>query len=126
MSRTLRPGGLFLFDTVNRTRKSRFALITVWQDWNVLRLADEDRETGLHSWDKFITPPELEAALWRHALAVGDLRGLSAKRNPLSLARAFVGIRRGRIHNEALAPALGFHESDDLSVSYMGWARKDG
>lgn len=124
VSRTLRPGGLFLFDTVNRTRKSRFALITVWQDWNVLGLSDEDRDTGLHSWDKFITPPELAASLSRHALVVADVRGLSAKRNPLSLARAFVGIRRGRIRNEALVPALGFHESDDLSVSYMGWARK--
>lgn len=120
VARTLTDGGVFLFDTVNRTWRSRFALITVWQDWGIGGL----REPDLHVWEKFITPAELTRRLDACGLAVRSARGISPRRNVLAMAWAFREIRRGRIRNEALAPALGLRESADLRVSYMGLARK--
>jgi len=116
-SRTLAPGGVFLFDTVNRTWRSRFALITVWQDWGLGGL----REPNVHVWEKFITPAELSGQLGARGLHLVEMRGISP-RNPFAMAWAFYGVRRGRVRNEALAPALGLHESSDLGVSYMGMA----
>jgi 2-polyprenyl-6-hydroxyphenyl methylase/3-demethylubiquinone-9 3-methyltransferase len=120
VARTLTDGGVFLFDTVNRTWRSRFALITVWQDWGIGGL----RERDVHVWENFVTPAELSRQLGACGLVVLGMRGMSPRRNPLALAWAFRQIRRGRLRTDALAPALGFRESADLGVSYMGLARK--
>lgn len=121
VARVLAPGGVFLFDTVNRTRRSRFALITVWQDWGLGGLGERD----VHVWEKFVTPGELSDALDRHGLSVGGMRGILPRRNVLALAWAFYRIRQGKIRNEGLGPALGFHEGADLGVSYMGFAGRE-
>jgi len=36
----LKPGGLFLFDTINRTRKSRLLAVKAVQEWPLTRLTD--------------------------------------------------------------------------------------
>lgn len=120
ISRVLKSEGIFLFDTVNRTARSKFILIKVWQDWGLGGL----REPNVHVWEKFIKPDELEAGLRRQGFSVRETRGMSPRRNPLALVWAMVGIRTGRIRNQAMAPALGLHETGDLGVSYMGWAVK--
>ncbi len=45
---------------------------------------------------------------------------MGPRSNPLALIRTFVRIRRGRVPNSALAEALPFQVTDDLSVSYIG------
>jgi 2-polyprenyl-6-hydroxyphenyl methylase/3-demethylubiquinone-9 3-methyltransferase len=66
----VRPGGLMIAATINRTLKS-FALAIVGAEY-VLRWLPR----GTHSWDKFVTPDELEAALERHGLRVVDETGV--------------------------------------------------
>jgi 2-polyprenyl-6-hydroxyphenyl methylase / 3-demethylubiquinone-9 3-methyltransferase len=66
----VRPGGLMITATLNRTLKS-FALAIVGAEY-VLRWLPR----GTHQWDKFVTPDELEAALERHGLAVVDETGV--------------------------------------------------
>jgi 2-polyprenyl-6-hydroxyphenyl methylase / 3-demethylubiquinone-9 3-methyltransferase len=66
----VRPGGLMITATLNRTLKS-FALAIVGAEY-VLRWLPR----GTHQWEKFITPDELEAALERHGLAVVDETGV--------------------------------------------------
>jgi len=66
----LKPGGLMLAATLNRTLKS-FALAIVGAEY-VLRWLPR----GTHRWDKFVTPNELEAALARHGLSVTDEVGV--------------------------------------------------
>src|SRR4029077_12633980 len=56
----VKPGGLMITATLNRTLKS-FALAIVGAEY-VLRWLPR----GTHRWDKFVTPNELEAALARH------------------------------------------------------------
>ena len=71
--RTLRPGGLFLFDTINRTPLARLATITVAED--VLRLLPR----GTHDPAMFIRPTELRAAMQRAGLVPGAITGLGPR-----------------------------------------------
>ncbi len=66
----VKPGGLMIAATLNRTMKS-FALAIVGAEY-VLRWLPR----GTHRWDKFVTPGELEAALVRAGLRVADERGV--------------------------------------------------
>jgi 2-polyprenyl-6-hydroxyphenyl methylase/3-demethylubiquinone-9 3-methyltransferase len=66
----VKPGGLMVAATLNRTLKS-FALAIVGAEY-VLRWLPR----GTHRWDKFVTPNELEAALTRHGLSVTDETGV--------------------------------------------------
>jgi 2-polyprenyl-6-hydroxyphenyl methylase/3-demethylubiquinone-9 3-methyltransferase len=66
----VRPGGLMIAATINRTLKS-FALAIVGAEY-VLRWLPR----GTHQWDKFVTPNELEAAMERHGLRVIDEAGV--------------------------------------------------
>jgi 2-polyprenyl-6-hydroxyphenyl methylase/3-demethylubiquinone-9 3-methyltransferase len=60
----VKPGGLLIGATLNRTLKS-FALAIVGAEY-VLRWLPR----GTHRWDKFVTPNEFEAALARHGLGL--------------------------------------------------------
>jgi len=66
----VKPGGLMIAATINRTLKS-FALAIVGAEY-VLRWLPR----GTHSWDKFVTPDELEIAMERAGLAAADERGV--------------------------------------------------
>src|SRR5262249_45373476 len=66
----VKPGGLLVMATLNRTLKS-FALAIVGAEY-VLRWLPR----GTHSWNKFVTPEELEAAIERHGLRVIEETGV--------------------------------------------------
>jgi 2-polyprenyl-6-hydroxyphenyl methylase/3-demethylubiquinone-9 3-methyltransferase len=66
----VKPGGLMVTATINRTLKS-FALAIVGAEY-VLRWLPR----GTHRWDKFVTPNELEAVLERNHLRTIDERGV--------------------------------------------------
>jgi 2-polyprenyl-6-hydroxyphenyl methylase/3-demethylubiquinone-9 3-methyltransferase len=66
----VKPGGLLIAATLNRTLKS-FALAIVGAEY-VLRWLPR----GTHKWDKFVTPDELELALARAGLDVIGERGV--------------------------------------------------
>ncbi len=66
----VKPGGLMIAATLNRTLKS-FALAIVGAEY-VLRWLPR----GTHQWDKFVTPEELESAIEKAGLAVTGERGV--------------------------------------------------
>jgi len=66
----VKPGGLMVAATINRTLKS-FALAIVGAEY-VLRWLPR----GTHQWDKFVTPNELEIAMEKSGLRVSDERGV--------------------------------------------------
>jgi 2-polyprenyl-6-hydroxyphenyl methylase/3-demethylubiquinone-9 3-methyltransferase len=72
----VKPGGMMVVATLNRTLKS-FALAIVGAEY-VLRWLPR----GTHQWDKFVTPNELEIALERAGLRVVDQQGVIY--NPLA------------------------------------------
>lgn len=71
--RVLRPGGMFLFDTINRNPLARFVVITMAED--VLRVLPR----GTHDPALFITPDELRDALVRAGLIPGKFVGLGPR-----------------------------------------------
>ena len=72
----VKPGGLMIAATLNRTLKS-FALAIVGAEY-ILRWLPR----GTHKWDKFVTPAELERAVERGGLNVTGERGVIY--NPLA------------------------------------------
>ncbi len=66
----VRPGGMMVAATINRTAKS-FALAIVGAEY-VLRWLPR----GTHRWDRFVTPQELDAAMQTGGLRVLDERGV--------------------------------------------------
>ena len=72
----LRPGGLMLLSTINRTARA-FALAIVGAEY-VLRWLPR----GTHQWDRFVTPDEMRAALAAAGVEMFDECGLSF--SPLS------------------------------------------
>jgi 2-polyprenyl-6-hydroxyphenyl methylase/3-demethylubiquinone-9 3-methyltransferase len=66
----VRPGGLMILATLNRTLKS-FALAIVGAEYVLGWLP-----RGTHRWDRFVTPNELEIALELAGLRVIDERGV--------------------------------------------------
>jgi len=66
----VKPGGLMVVATINRTLKS-FALAIVGAEY-ILGLLPR----GTHHWDKLVRPDELETAMERSGLIVVDERGV--------------------------------------------------
>ncbi len=66
----VKPGGLMIAATLNRTMKS-FALAIVGAEY-ILRWLPK----GTHQWEKFVTPDELERAVAATGLRVIDISGM--------------------------------------------------
>lgn len=73
IARTMRPGGLLLFDTINRNPLARLASITIAED--MLRLLPR----GTHDPAMFIKPKELRAAFQGVGLVPGPITGLGPR-----------------------------------------------
>ena len=95
IARMLKPGGVFVFSTINRTPKA-FLFAIVGAEYILGWLP-----RGTHRYEKLVRPSEVAHACRRHGLALADLRGLCA--NPLTRQ---------------------FRFCDDLSVNYFGCARR--
>jgi ubiquinone biosynthesis O-methyltransferase len=96
--RVLRPGGLLLFDTINRTWIAAFIIVTLGE--SVFRLLPR----GAHDPSLFIPPLELLALLETNAIEMLSIEGLGPR-----------GV------NRRLDPTFGPYDS--LAVMYIGAAR---
>jgi 2-polyprenyl-6-hydroxyphenyl methylase/3-demethylubiquinone-9 3-methyltransferase len=119
-ARALEPGGLYLFDTVNRTRTSKLLAIKAVQQWPLTRITD----IAFHDWDMFITPAELADVLERHGLVPGETAGLGTRAGPLTVLRSLASARLGRITYGELSRRLQVGRVSSTAVSYMGFATK--
>ena len=95
----VKPGGLMIVATINRTLKS-FALAIVGAEYILGWLP-----RGTHHWDKFVTPDELERALEQNGLT----RDRRARRDPQRARRraAAVGRHRRELHDGGRAARIG-------------------
>jgi 2-polyprenyl-6-hydroxyphenyl methylase / 3-demethylubiquinone-9 3-methyltransferase len=121
-ARVLRAGGTYLYDTINRTLRSRLIVIELLQEWQWTALMPP----GLHDWKLFIRPAELQRELVRHGLVPGGLTGLKPRANPLRILRALHRRKRGLLTYAAALREMDLGESPDTSVSYIGYAGKPG
>jgi 2-polyprenyl-6-hydroxyphenyl methylase / 3-demethylubiquinone-9 3-methyltransferase len=121
-ARVLKPGGLYLFDTINRTRLSKLVMIKLSQDW----AATAWMPAGLHDWDQFITPAELSQALARHDLDRHDLTGMSPGISPPALIRLLRQVKKGKLSYAGFGRQAAFTLTSDLRISYLGHATRNG
>ncbi|TCM42703.1 bifunctional 2-polyprenyl-6-hydroxyphenol methylase/3-demethylubiquinol 3-O-methyltransferase UbiG [Kribbella sp. VKM Ac-2568] len=119
-ARVLKPGGLYLFDTINHTAASQIFAISLLQKWRLTRVIDTD----LHNWDMFITPSELGAHLRRHRLSLDEIVGLGPRASMARLLRYYVQQRLGRITFGELSRRMNVGQVDRTDISYMGYATK--
>lgn len=77
IARVLAPGGIFIFDTINRTLIARAVLIWIGEN-----IPGTSLEPGIHTYEKFIKPRELRSCIAEQGLRVRELVGFM----PLGLA----------------------------------------
>jgi 2-polyprenyl-6-hydroxyphenyl methylase/3-demethylubiquinone-9 3-methyltransferase len=121
VGRVLKSGGLFLFDTINRTPKSKSTFIFGLQEWSYTKLFPRDT----HVWEMFITPGELTSVLEKHGMKVKGFSGGAIARNPLSTLQEVRRHKRGEITVAELGRRLELKHDPDLSLNYLGYARKN-
>ena len=120
IARVLKPGGPFIYDTINRTLLSRIVLIWLVQDWRWARIAPP----SLHDWRAFIKPSELTVLLARHGLWNQDLAGIEPGANPIQILRLFTQLKRGRITYADFGRRLRPRLTRRTFASYIGYAVK--
>jgi 2-polyprenyl-6-hydroxyphenyl methylase/3-demethylubiquinone-9 3-methyltransferase len=70
IGRVLAPGGIFVFDTINRTLLARAVLI-----WYGEHFPSGGLTPGIHNYHAFIKPSELQALITSNGLQVHELTG---------------------------------------------------
>jgi 2-polyprenyl-6-hydroxyphenyl methylase / 3-demethylubiquinone-9 3-methyltransferase len=119
-ARVLKAGGIYLYDTINRTPASRFVMIKLFQEWR----ATAFMPANLHDWNQFIKPAELLAHLERAGLRQIETVGLKPAANPLRLIRLLLKVKSGRITPAEMGRQSPMTFSTDQSVLYAGHAVK--
>ncbi len=121
-ARVLKPGGLYLFDTINRTFLSKIIAIKLLQEWTWSRFVP----THFHVWERFIRPNELAEYFLHYDLVPRGLTGIRPKANPLTLVRLVRRLNCGTIGFGEFGRAAVFTETRLTCGSYIGWAVKQG
>lgn len=100
IERVLAPGGIFIFDTINRTLLARLVLIWIGERF----FQKGGLIPGLHDYHKFIKPHELRSILTESGLQIRELTGFMPR-----------GIKNGQVK---LSPGWF------MGISYIGYATK--
>jgi 2-polyprenyl-6-hydroxyphenyl methylase/3-demethylubiquinone-9 3-methyltransferase len=119
-ARILRPGGVFLYDTINRTWRSKLVVIKLFQEWRGTSFMPPD----LHDWNLFIKPRELLRLLDRNGLRNRGMTGLGPAAGPFRVFQILRARKRGELSYVEAARRIDLHESGDTSILYMGHAVK--
>jgi 2-polyprenyl-6-hydroxyphenyl methylase/3-demethylubiquinone-9 3-methyltransferase len=122
IARVLNEDGVFFYDTINRTLRSRIAVIGAFQKWKSTSCAPPD----LHDWKKFIKPRELRRMFTQHGLKHQRMVGMQPRIGKIQAIRQLRSRRRGEISYGELGRRMEMRASHDISMSYMGWAVKCG
>jgi 2-polyprenyl-6-hydroxyphenyl methylase/3-demethylubiquinone-9 3-methyltransferase len=120
IARVLRPGGILVYDTINRTRLSDLVMIRLAQQFPATRWMPRD----LHAADHFIRPAEMVTALERAGLDSQGLTGMKPNANPLQLVRLMRGVHGGQLTPEEFGRRTRMVLSPDTSILYIGHAAK--
>jgi len=119
-ARVLRPGGVYIFGTLNRTFESWLLAIKVLQDWSWTRVLPSD----LHRWSMFIKPRELVNLMTARNLHCRELIGLRPGSMPLSILKDLRACKRGEITASEFGRRLKMRPCRSTRLQYLGCAVK--
>jgi len=120
ISRVLKPNGLFLFDTINRTLLSWFLFIFGLQEWSFTSLFPD----GTHKWHMFIKPDEILSVCEQNGISLRKFIGGSLNETPSSILKEVREYKKGVINVAELGKKLVLENTEDLRLNYMGFALK--
>lgn len=120
ISRVLKPGGFFCYDTLNRTFISKLAAISVSQQWRRWAFAPPN----LHVWKMFIKPDELKSLLGQNNLEWKEHLGLEPNVSLLKVLHFLRKRAKGLLTYNDVGGKLFMVESRNMNIMYMGYAVK--
>jgi len=120
MARVLRPGGVVLYDTINRTLRSKLIMIKLFQEWERTRFMEPD----VHDWHMFIRPREVRSHLAAAGVAPGPITGIAPDLSPRKVVSLLRARQRGKLNFGEFGARMAMRESRDQSVLYAGYAIK--
>jgi 2-polyprenyl-6-hydroxyphenyl methylase/3-demethylubiquinone-9 3-methyltransferase len=120
ISRVLKPGGVFVFDTLNRTLVSKLVAIKICQTWKRWAFMPKN----LHVWEMFIKPRELRDLLERNGVEWKGIRGIAPDVSFFKALRLIRKRAKGEWTYQDLAARIQLVESRVTAVMYVGYAVK--
>jgi 2-polyprenyl-6-hydroxyphenyl methylase / 3-demethylubiquinone-9 3-methyltransferase len=118
--RVTRPGGVFFFDTLNRTFVSKLVAIKIWQEWKSTALMPP----RLHEWRMFIQPEELKELLAQAGFEFKEFRGTWPDVSIPKMISLLRKRAKGKIGYKEFGQRFKLVESNNLRILYMGYAVK--
>lgn len=117
-ARVLKPGGLYFYDTINRTPESKLVIFKLFQEWSWTSFLP----ARLHDWNLFIKPAELHACMTRHGLENQDLAGVGPGGSRLCFGAALLQRKLGCLTYSQTAARMKLRPAGNTRLLYMGYA----
>ena len=120
ISRVLKNGGIFIYDTFNRTFISKIAIIKILQElkrWAIM-------PPNLHVWEMFIKPDEIRALLQENLLNCKEHCGIKQNISYPKMLRYLHKRAIGDLTYEEYGEKFQMVESSSTQIMYMGYAVK--
>ncbi len=120
ISRVLKPDGIFIYDTINRTIISNLVVIKILQKWKHWAIFPEN----FHLWKMFIKPVELKTLLMQNNLEMVENKGIVPDIPALKIIHFLHQRVSGKLSYEEFGSKFCLKEGKSLGVSYLGYAIK--
>jgi 2-polyprenyl-6-hydroxyphenyl methylase/3-demethylubiquinone-9 3-methyltransferase len=120
ISRVLKNGGIFIYDTFNRTYFSKISAIRILQEWKRWAIMPPN----LHVWEMFIRPDEMISLLHENQLGWKEHRGIKPNISYLKMLRYLHKRAIGELTYEEFGNKFQMIESRSTQIMYMGYAVK--
>jgi 2-polyprenyl-6-hydroxyphenyl methylase/3-demethylubiquinone-9 3-methyltransferase len=120
ISRVLKNGGIFIYDTFNRTILSKIGVIKILQEWERWAIMPPN----LHVWEMFIKPDELKYLLHQNQLVWKEHRGAKPNISYLKILRYLRKRATGELTYQEFGKKFRMVESGSTQIMYMGYALK--
>jgi len=120
ISRVLKNGGLFIYDTFNRTIISKIAAIKILQEWKRWAIMPPN----LHVWEMFIKPDEIRALLQENQLNCKEHRGIKQNISYPKMLQYLHKRAIGELTYEDFGEKFRMIECRSTQMIYMGYAVK--
>ncbi|MBI5950692.1 MAG: 3-demethylubiquinone-9 3-O-methyltransferase [Chloroflexi bacterium] len=118
VGRVVKPGGIFCYDTINRTWTSYLENILAAQEFPLTSFFPPNT----HLWKKFIKPSEILALFEKLGFENRDMTGLNSALFNFQVAALLIRRKLGLLTFAELGRRLQFQTGGGLQTSYIGWA----
>lgn len=120
ISRVLKNGGVFIYDTFNRTYLSKISTVKILQEWKRWAIMP----SNLHVWKMFIKPDEIKYLLLKNQLEWKEHRGIKPNISYLKMLGYLHKRAKGELTYEEFGKKFLLVESNSTRIMYMGYAFK--